>query len=272
MTSSADEAGPVAPELNVSTLPPASQDAASPGEEKPEATSAEGQEPAPREPPKEGEPEAPDKRAERSRERYRSMHAKWQEAEARARILESELTRIKAKPAPSQDNYDNPDDYVAARAAHAVRQDQAEDREVEAEHQRQAATAARAIAFNSRCDEMRNRVPDFDQVVTTELPVSEAAAQVIANSDHGPEMIYHLGKNREYAERLDRLIQTNPAAGLIELGRLEARISAPAPRTTSQAPKPPAVLNGGTSPPAFDAHTASIEDFDKRFRQQGLIR
>jgi hypothetical protein len=95
---------------------------------------------------------------------------------------------------------------------------------------------------------------------------------MIVESEHGGDIAYYLGRNPDVARDLYRKFNVNPAQALIELGRIEARVTAAPAKKTSTAPNPPPILAGGSNPLAFDADRASTEDVADRLRKSGLIR
>lgn len=220
----------------------------------------------------EKEPTAEDRRRERNRERWRQMNQTRDDALRRAAAAEAELNRIKSGQQPDFSQYTDPEEKLAARTAHLVRQNMAGDHESQARLARQDAERAMHEAWNVAKEEARARLPDFDQIVTDRTPIHQRAAPFIVESEKGAEIAYWLGKNPETARDLYSKFDTNPAQALIELGRIEARLSAPPPKSVSTAPKPAPALNGGVSPLAFDVHTASVDDVAARLRKAGIIR
>lgn len=105
------------------------------------------------------------------------------------------------------------------------------------EQQRQ--TALRT--FEEREARARQTYPDFDSVVRDPtLPITPTMAEVIRESDLGPEVAYHLGTNRQEAQRIAGL---PPHRQAVELGRIEALLSKPpAPQIKPIPPAPPATV------------------------------
>ena len=218
------------------------------------------------------QPTADDRRRERNRERWRQMNQTRDDALRRAALAEAELARIKSGQTPDFSQYTDPQEQLAARTAHMVRQNMAGDHETQARVAREDAQRAMAEAWNVAREDARARMPDFDQVVTNQTPIHQRAAPFIVESEKGPEIAYWLGKNPDAARDLYQKFETAPAQALIELGRIEARVSAAPPKPVSTAPKPAPTLNGGVSPLGFDIKTASIEDTAAMLRKAGLIR
>lgn len=210
-------------------------------------------------------------RKERNRQRWQQMKQERQEALQRASWAEAELARIKNSRLNLADVTD-PDEALALRTAQRVREMSAGDQEARAAQERARADQALVEAWNATKDDMRARVPDFDQVVTDQTPIHKHAAPFIVESDVGGEIAYWLGKNPDAARNLYQQFETNPAQALVELGRIEARVSAPALKAVTKAPKPAPTLSGVASPPSFDVGSASVSDVATELRKAGIIR
>jgi len=234
------------------------------------AGTEEQQKPAAEESP-DKQPTAEDRKRERNRERWRQMNQARDDALRRAAAAEAELARIKSGQQPDFSQYQDPDERLAARTAHMVRQNMAGDHETQAKVAREEAQRAMAEAWNVAREDARSRIPDFDQVVTDRTPIHQRAAPFIVESEKGPEIAYWLGKNTDAARELYQRFESNPAQALIELGRIEARLSTPPPKPVSTAPKPAPVLNGGVSPLGFDVHSASVDDVAAMLRKEGIL-
>ena len=207
-------------------------------------------------------------RKARNQERWRAMKASQEEA---AR-LRAELARYKAPQNLDYSRIEDPDEALALRTAAKVRESMAGDIEVRAQSAAQEADRVMAENVAAMLEDARERMPDFDQVVTHQTPIHANAVPFIAESERGAEIVYHLGKNPQVARDLWQKFQSNPAQALIELGRIEARIAAPPVRTASKAPRPAPAISGGSSPPSFDPSQASVADMAAEMRKLGLIR
>jgi hypothetical protein len=121
-------------------------------------------------------------------------------------------------------------------------------------------TAERAIAeaWVERVADFEAETPDFKEVAY-KAPISDKTSQLVAEMEDGPAIAYWLGKNPAEARRIDRLTDR---AKLVEMGRISARISAPPPRRTTQAPEPVAAVGGKNAGRSdFDPEKASMADF-----------
>lgn len=124
-----------------------------------------------------------------------------------------------------------------------------------------ASDAVRSVSqqvFEARETLVRERFPDYDAVARSpNVQITPSMAEVIYDSEAGPEIAYHLGKNPAEAARIAALPAIRQAA---ELGRLEAKISAPKP-LPKQPPAPvnpvSAIAAGGTK----DPETMSMSEY-----------
>lgn len=214
---------------------------------------------------------AEEARKQRNKERWQAMKQRAADAERRERFYMAEIERLQ-KQQPDYSRLTDPDDVLAEKTAERLRRGQVEEHRGRAQHEAEQRAAAISEAWTAITDEMRARVPDFDQVVTPTTPIHQRMAQHLVDSDKGGEIAYWLGKNPDAALALYQKFETAPAQAFIELGRIESRLSATTPKHVSTAPKPAPVLNGGSSPPAFDIHKASMDDVAARLKKAGLIR
>lgn len=233
-------------------------------EEKPEAEQLELEQ---EKPPAEGEQKKPSKIAQRFSEMTRKIEA----AEARAAAAETEAAELRGKvkpveqekPAPVAEpegkpiaaNFDDAFKYAEALSEWTTNQALAK-RDNEAK-ERTAAEARDTIArtFQERQDEFKKSTADYAETLdASDLKVSNELRDAIVESDVGPQILYHLGKNPEDAVRIGKLT----VGGMLrEIGKLEARFEkksapepAPKPKAEiSAAPAPIAPLKGGNGAP-----------------------
>lgn len=164
--------------------------------------------------------------------------------------------------APKQEEFQNFDDYLVARAKFEAKQEILAEQRAQAERQERAQRQQHAEqvrqSFQERAAAARERYQDFDEVAfDASVPVSEEMTVVIAESEHGPDIAYYLGSHPDEARRIASL---SPLAQARELGRIEAKVSqAPVKKTTS-APPPAKILKGKGSPER-DPSKMSIEEY-----------
>jgi hypothetical protein len=98
----------------------------------------------------------------------------------------------------------------------------------------------------------REKYPDFEDVAFS-VPVSDVLGAIVLSSENPADIAYHLGKNREVFEQINRL---DPISQAIAVGRLQAQISSTPPRTAVN--PPPIKTVGGKA-----VHTNSSADLAK---------
>ena len=215
--------------------------------------------------------EAEINRKQRNQERWQRMKQETADSRRREQFYLGEIERLKSQK-PDYSQITDPDDLLAEKTADKIRNSTVQDHEARANQERAVRDRAVGEAWNAIKDDMRAKMPDFDQFVNDQTPIHERAAPFIVESEKAGEIAYWLGKNPDAARDLFEKFQTAPAQALVELGRIEARLSAPSPKTVSTAPKPAPILSGGVSPLGFDVHKASVADTASMLRKAGLIR
>ena len=126
------------------------------------------------------------------------------------------------------------EDSIAERVSQRHRQEQADTAKATVDQ-------LAAEAFNYRETEARDRFADYDAVTRNpNVAITPAMAEIIRDSDVGPDLAYHLGKNPALASRI---AMQPPARQAKELGKLEERITAPKP-LPARAPAPVQPVNG----------------------------
>lgn len=258
-----DNATPAAPEAVVASVPESNAPS-------PEVKPAEGSQPSAESSPDSVDaPKAPETaediaqklKTERSKERYSRLHAESKQYQAEATIARAEAQRLKAELDKLTAN--RPDEFDPNAQAHQLKQvvksERLEQKVEEADVATQKAARARQEAFIAKVDAARDRMPDFDQVFPN-TPISEVAAELIADSDKAAEIAYWLGKNPKDAARIYDL---PPHLQGAEIARIEGRLSTVSTRKTSSAPTPPPVLSGQSAPGAKDPASMSMNEYAK---------
>lgn len=130
--------------------------------------------------------------------------------------------------------------YMQAEVAYGVKQQLAGLREATtAAEQRNVETQRREIlaqGVRKQFEAGVEKYSDFEDIVSDpELPITQAMAEVLAESEVGADLAYYLGKNPKEAERIARLPAISAAR---ELGKLEAKLPTLAAPAVSKAPPP----------------------------------
>lgn len=140
---------------------------------------------------------------------------------------------------------------IAERVSQRHRQEQADTAKATAE---QLATEA----FTYRETIARERFADYDAITRNpSIPITPAMAEIIRDSDVGPDLAYHLGRNVTEAARIAALPANRQA---VELGRLEARITAPKP-LPARAPAPVQPVSGIAAGGSKDPGSMSMSEY-----------
>ena len=131
--------------------------------------------------------------------------------------------------------------YVAEKSSRVAKREIASELERQEKKRADAdiATQQEAVrqAYVARVDKAKEAHPDYIEVAESpDVQVSIPMAHAIAHSEHGPEVAYYLGKNPEEAKRISALVAP---LQLVELGKIEAKLTAPTPPAVAPAPKPP---------------------------------
>lgn len=130
--------------------------------------------------------------------------------------------------------------------------------------------------YRGRVEKVVEKYPDYHDVAESpDVAITIPMAHAIMQSDFGPELQYHLGKNPAEAERISKL---PVPAQLLALGRLEASFAAaskveekpetPAPAATpapkpavSSAPPPVKPVKAGNADAVKDPNEMSMEEY-----------
>lgn len=212
-----------------------------------------------------GEKPKPSKAERRKEQIQQQINDLTAQKRALERETQAELRRLHELQASinRQQNID-PEDYEAQESARlgralderAFRDTQAKAKELQAQQE-----AVRWSMFDSKLKAAQERIPDLSEAIEkfAQLPVSEYAADIIAESDKAPELTYYLANNPLEAKRIATL---PPHQQGVELARIEGRINAaPKARKTTQAPTPPPQVTAANSPTGKSYEDMSMEEY-----------
>lgn len=204
-----------------------------------------------------------------TREKYQSR--------AEAEMLRRELETLRSRPEPQRqetqakgepklEQFNNFEDYIAARDSYLERKFEekftARERQ-EQEAKRQNETVKASESWNKKLTDIRKEVPDYDDVIeAADIPVSPSMAQAITESDIGPRVALYLANHPDEAESM---LNLSPSATLRAIGRIEAKIEAEGnKKQISGAPKPIKPVSGnGPGANSGPSDSQSIEDWMK---------
>ena len=219
--------------------------------------------------------------AERWRDRARRAEAELSElrtrqitgdpASAPRQVAEAFAAEIVSEIGPEPRERDFQDWHAYQRALNAwdTRRVLAEERVTARFAQR--ANAARDIEaavredFDSNARALAQTVADYKDVIgSSDLGSTGIVESLIVESEKGPLILYHLAKNPERVEALNRM---SPVAAAKEIGRLETRLSLPNANRATRAMTPETPLRGGAAH-TKDPKDMSMEEF-VRWREAG---
>lgn len=191
-------------------------------------------------------------------------------------------------PKPTPDKYETTEAYVEAltdwKAREVVKEATTRNQEQQRQHAQAQQSALIESEWNERLTAARDSIEDFDDVAfNPRLPITEAMAATLKQSERGPEVLHHLGKHPEEAARIARL---SPFLQAKELGRIEAKLpqaeARPTGNKTSQAPEPMKPVTTGqrssvpsvatTDPRSTKAMSTSEWIAAERERQRAKLR
>lgn len=226
-------------------------------------------------------------------ERASKAVAEAQAATERANKMEAEAAALKAKyepvkleqdPKPNATQFTDIDEYSKAleewSADNALRNQAKKEVEQRAVLQQELT----AKSWQDRQAAIKESIPDYAEAINSSgIEIPNACADVIMESDVGPQILYHLAKNPELANRIKVL---SPSKALVEIGKLEARYEkdgelAPSKTATkiaevSRAPAPIVPIRGGAGASSNKVDSAgefhgTYEEW-KQLRRSGKIK
>ena len=180
-------------------------------------------------------------------ERINQKTREAKEAQALATSLQERLASYEqntqqSAPRPKLEDFDYDesrfneelDNWTQSSLSNSVRQARIEEHRHEAQAAQQATLQLAKDTFVERSNDFELDHPDFKDVVA-KVPNSEVLTSAVLVSEDGPALAYHLGKNPDLAHQLS---QMNPYTAMMEMGRISARLSTPAPTKVTNAPAP----------------------------------
>jgi hypothetical protein len=214
----------------------------------------------------EAEEQKPEKQKDKLNKRFDKVTKRAQEAEAKARELEEKLKSyeagntqqprqetVKSEDKPQAHQFNDAFEYAEALAEWSA-ENALKQRDVQ-EAQRKAQEAQEKVlkTWNEKIEKAKADLPDFDRMVkSSDIVVSDPIRDSILESDVGPQLLYHLASNEDFAKELTEMPISK---ALKELGKLEAKFEAKEEKpskaekreavSSSKAPEPIRPLSGG---------------------------
>ncbi len=206
----------------------------------------------------------------------REAQRRAEEAEARAAAALEALQRLQTPVAEPEAElqppvFETPEQFardmaehtrkVAERSARLAAQQAREEQVQNAAQEAQRTQQERVRAeFMERTEKVREKHPDFDDVVINndDLPISVPLAAAIAQHPQGPEVSYYLGTHIDEAKRLATM---PPAMQVAELGVIAYKLANPPAAPVSKAAPPIDPVRGPSAAAAPDLGEMSMEEY-----------
>lgn len=186
--------------------------------------------------------------------------------EAEAASLREQLQKL-APPEPKRGDFASDEEHEQARIQHAIKE---EARKLAAEQVKQLAEQQKqqsaVSTFWSKADEVVERFPDFEQAVTDPtFAFSGDVYEFAMDSEIGPELAYHLSKNRQKLAAIHAMPSIKAARALLDL---EAELKAKPKARPSNAPEPinPVGNRGRATSSALPSDSDDIETWMRKER------
>jgi chromosome segregation ATPase len=218
---------------------------------------------------------------EEERRQRQALEARLAQLEARAGGEKSQVAKPSTEAAagkPDPATFETHAEYVEALADWKYEQRSSADK---ANAERARLISEQETLQKTYLDRLKSFTEthdDFQDVLddVSDIPVPAHVQGLLMQSEHGPELVYELGKNRAELERIAKL---SPTSAALAIGRLEAKIEArvsaseekkPETKKVTQAPKPIEPVGKGTSAVAksIDDPNLSFPDYVKLRREQ----
>jgi hypothetical protein len=201
----------------------------------------------------------PEKSKEKLNKRFDKVTKRAQEAEAKARELEEKLKSYEAgrvnpqqqeqKPViegkPRADQFNDAYEYAEALAEWSAEQALLRRDAEEAQRKAQEAEAKKVESWNKKLEKAKQELPDFDRIVqSSDVIVSDEIKKAILESDVGPQVLYALASDEDFARKLTEM---DSVKALKEIGKLEAKFEADGEKKP-KAEKQKAIVSGSKAP------------------------
>lgn len=169
---------------------------------------------------------AAEKKAEELAAKHKAEREAREKAEADAKALREKYEPPKSdeigpEPLPSQ--FTDVNEYSKALKDWTAENVRREDARKAAEERAAQERAKIAQDWQKRQTEAKASIEDYEKVISeSDVKVSNEVRDAILESDVGPQLLYHLAKNPEVAEKIGSM---TVGRALKELGRLEVKLS-----------------------------------------------
>jgi hypothetical protein len=252
------QAAEVAPEVEVVEVPEAVQEPAAPSSEDTESPESE------KEPQVEKtftQAELDEILAKKTAKLARQRDAeRTKREEVEREIAKASIPRDEGKPNPQ--NYSDLEKYTEDVAKWALGQRDRQEQAVQS-HKSAITLESKAADIQAELEEIEG----FDQAKYDKLPISDAMALAIVDSDIGSKITQHLYSHPTEAERISGL---SPARQAAEIGKLEEKLSTAA--KPSKAPKPIEPIGKGQAVTSRNLADLPMDEYIAARKKMGNTR
>lgn len=191
--------------------------------------------------------EAAREEARREREARESLEARLKELEAKVNPQPAQAEADEVGPEPKPEQFSDMYEYAKALAEYTADKKLMERDKEEKARKAAAEQEQKFKAWADRVNAAKNDLPDFDDMVqSSDVRVSDPVRDAIIESEHGPQILYYLAENSEFAKKLADM---SVVSAVREIGKIEARFvrdakeSVPEVKTAAVKSKAPAPIN-----------------------------
>jgi len=196
--------------------------------------------------------EAAREEARKEREAREALESRLRELESKANPAPAPQVDANAEPQPSQ--FEDAFEYARALAEWSAEKALRDRDAAEERRKQQAAEAEKHKAWADKVAKAKTELPDFeDMVASSDVAVSNEVRDAILESDVGPQVLYYLAENSDFAKSLGEMPTIK---ALREIGKLEARLEKSEPKqevktvaAKSNAPAPISPLRATSAVP-----------------------
>jgi hypothetical protein len=223
------------------------------------------------------------KQREAAREEARLEREQRERLETRVKELEGKVTPQAQAPQddigeePTPDQFSDMYEYAKALAEYTADKKMAERDQQELNRKAAAEQEVKFKAWADRVNAAKSNLPDFDDMVqSSEVRVSDPVRDAIIESEHGPQILYYLAENTEFAQKLAGM---SLVSAVREIGKIEARYERDAKANVpdvkpvvgkSKAPAPISPLRGALN--TVDAGLDADGNFHGSYQQWKAAR
>jgi hypothetical protein len=217
--------------------------------------------------------EAAREEARREREQRESLETRLKELEARVNPQPAQADADELGEEPKPEQFSDMYEYAKALAEYTADKRLMERDRKEVARKAAAEQEQKFKAWADRVNAAKNDLPDFDDMVqSSDVRVSDPVRDAIIESENGPQILYYLAENAEFAKKLADM---SVVSAVREIGKIEARFSREATKESapevkpvvgkSKAPAPISPLRGAIS--KVDAGVDADGNFHGTFQQ-----